>query len=104
MAIPQTIEEAQQQGYEVRSLSREEADRIIRSDQPASRPPRPGPFDLPSDAPADVPFDAPFNPVRECTNHTVGRICWQGNCVGGWRDVLYCDGTMGCTRHARVRC
>ena len=78
-AIPQTADEARKQGYEVRSLTPEEARRIIGSSQSTEA----------------IPPD--------CSRLPPGRICWEGDCIDGIKEVLYCEGNF-CTGHATVRC
>lgn len=83
MATPLTVDEAKKQGYEVKSISREAAERLM----------------------SDHKFIAGVEKApKECTSNSKDQLCWEGDCIGGWKEVLYCDGTMGCTQHARVRC
>lgn len=85
MPIPQTADEARTQGYEVRKLTAAQA-KEIRSAH---------------DAMAGL---HPAGRPKDCSTIPPNGICWEGNCVLGEKEVLYCDGTQGCTLYAKVRC
>ena len=82
MPTPQSIEEAERQGYEIKKLSVGEARKLI-------------------DSSTEPGLEAT---VRDCSTIPPGRICWEGDCINGEKEVLYCDGTQGCTVYAKVRC
>jgi hypothetical protein len=84
MTTPQTSKEASDAGYELKLLTPEQARKLVeRMSGPAAAPPR----------------------MPECGRQSEGRLCWEGPCgADHMRDVLYCDGTQGCTVHARVPC
>ncbi|MBI3703228.1 MAG: hypothetical protein HY244_05075 [Rhizobiales bacterium] len=84
MPIPQTEEEAKKQGYEIKKLTPDEAKRIMS---------RGSNFALTTKTLA-----------KDCSTIGAGNLCWEGNCVDSWKEVLYCDGTQGCTVYAKVRC
>jgi hypothetical protein len=80
MATPQTAEEARKQGYELKTLSADEARRLMESGSPGLEATR-----------------------RDCTEMSHGQLCWEGNCVQGLKEVLYCDGSF-CTTYGKIRC
>ncbi|MGX7744029.1 hypothetical protein [Rhodopseudomonas parapalustris] len=85
MPIPQTAGEARAQGYEVRKLTAAQAKEIMSA----------------HDAVAGIhPFERP----KDCSTIPTNGICWEGNCILGEKEVLYCDRTQGCTLYAKVRC
>jgi len=83
MAIPQTSDEARKEGYEVKRLSAEDANRLMNA----------GP---------NLDTFAKVKKV-DCANLPNGGMCWEGNCIDGWKEVLYCNGTF-CVDYARIRC
>lgn len=85
MPIPQTADEARTQGYEVTKLSAKQAKEIMSA----------------HDAIAGI---RPFGRPRDCATIPENGICWQGSCILGEKEVLYCDGTQGCTLYAKVKC
>ncbi|RXH31003.1 hypothetical protein XH99_11125 [Bradyrhizobium nanningense] len=83
--IPQTVEEAHQQGYATERKTLEEAQAIMRAG-----------------ATAGILRDGPH---RDCSTLPPNHKCWEGDCdPSGWKEVLFCDGTQGCTIYAKVRC
>jgi hypothetical protein len=86
MAVPQTVEDARAQGYEVKKLSRDEAKRLIERHD----------------------FNAGVKPLwkrrRDCSTIPPNGLCWEGDCILGQKEVLYCDNAQGCTLYAKVRC
>jgi len=85
VSIPQTIEEARQQGYTTERKTPEEARAIMRAG-----------------AVAGIQREGPH---RDCSTIPEGHKCWEGDCDAfGWKEILYCDGTQGCTVYAKVRC
>lgn len=84
MTTPQTSQDASDAGYELKTLTLDEARKLVER------------LSSPGIAPAPLP---------ECNNRNAGQKCWEGPCgADNHRDVLYCDGTQGCTVHARVKC
>ena len=82
MPTPQTVEDAQKAGHEIKSLSVDEAKKLKQSSGGALLAAH----------------------LSGCGPGSAGKLCWEGNCVDGWREVLYCDGTQGCTQYAKVPC
>lgn len=85
MEIPQTIEEAKRLGYELKKITLDEA-KAIRD----------------TSAGANIQFNSN---ARDCSTIPEGHLCWEGDCDAfGQKEVLYCDGTQGCTVYSKVRC
>lgn len=83
--IPQTVEEAHQQGYATEKKTLEEAQAVMRSGAVAGIESK--------------------RTQPDCSTLPPNHICWEGDCdASGWKEVLYCDGAQGCTIYARVRC
>ncbi len=85
VGIPQTVEEAHQLGYATERKTPEEAQAIMRAR-----------------AIAGILREGPH---RDCSTLPPDHKCWEGDCdPSGWKEVLFCDGTQGCTIYAKVRC
>jgi hypothetical protein len=85
MEIPQTVEEANRQGYVTEQKTLEEAKKIMESG-----------------AIAGIESKGAH---KDCSTIPPNHKCWEGDCdASGWKEVLYCDGVQGCTIYARVRC
>jgi hypothetical protein len=85
MEIPQTVEEANRQGYQTENKTLEQAREIMATGSGGA---------LES-----------VRPQRDCSTIPPNQLCWEGDCdASGWKEVLYCDGTQGCTVYAKVRC
>jgi hypothetical protein len=85
MKIPETVEEAREQGYAIEQKTLEEAKEIMRA--------------------GSMPGIEAVRPHRDCSTIPPNHKCWEGDCdPSGWKEVLYCDGTQGCTIYAKVRC
>lgn len=86
MDTPQTAEEAIRQGYKTERKSSDEANAIVRQGVSGR----------------DLRLAAK---PRDCSEIPSGALCWEGDCdASGWKEVLYCDDTQGCTLYAKVRC
>lgn len=86
MAVPETADEARARGYELKKLSLEEARQVMEESAPAG---------------ADISSEKRLN---GCSTLPAGSKCWEGDCIGGTKEVLYCDGTQGCTIYGKVDC
>lgn len=85
MEIPQTADDARKRGYDTKKLTPEAARKIIDAAPIAERGIR--------------------RAAKDCSVIPQGHLCWEGECdASGWKEVLYCDGTQGCTVYAKVRC
>jgi hypothetical protein len=85
MDIPQTVEQANRQGYHTEQKSLDEAKKIMRQGVVAGIEAR--------------------GAQRDCSTIPPNHLCWEGDCdASGWKEVLYCDGVQGCTIYAKVRC
>lgn len=43
-------------------------------------------------------------PKPDCSTLPPGHQCGETDCIGGYKLVLYCDATKGCTVHVKVPC
>ena len=43
-------------------------------------------------------------PQPDCSSLPPGHKCAETDCIGGFKLVLYCDDTKGCTVHVKVPC
>ena len=85
MEIPQTVEEAHQQGYVTEQKTLGEAKAIMKA--------------------GAVAGIRPEGVQRDCSTIPPNHKCWEGDCDAlGWKEMLFCDGTQGCTIYAKVRC
>jgi hypothetical protein len=85
MDIPQSVEEANQQGYPTEQKTLEEAKKIMES--------------------GAGPHIESKGAGKDCSTIPPGHLCWEGDCnPDGWQEVMYCDGVQGCTIYAKVRC
>lgn len=41
---------------------------------------------------------------QDCSTWPAGHKCGETECIGGFKLVLYCDDTQGCTVHVKVPC
>jgi len=48
-------------------------------------------------------FGAP-QPKPDCGTLPPGHKCGETDCIGGFKLVLYCDDSNGCTVHMKVPC
>jgi hypothetical protein len=39
-----------------------------------------------------------------CGELMPGEKCFEGPCIDGWRIVMFCDGSNGCTKSTKVPC
>jgi hypothetical protein len=42
--------------------------------------------------------------AQDCSTWPPGHKCGETDCIDGWKLVLYCDNTKGCTVYVKTPC
>jgi hypothetical protein len=99
MAVPKTADKAKKLGYSLKVLTIKQAEKL--------RSKRAGPRRATKNAKTAKAAKMVIKKAAkttDCSKLQPGDLCWEGDCEGGVKDVLYCNGTQGCTIHAQIPC